>query len=987
MMFFVLAQVPGRAHAPVMQSKSILGFALCTLVFGCDAAKNSGQTGSPFQDPPSYQSPGEFGPDGPNGPGGGTGNPGGPNLDNNPWYRRTASDLAKQQDDLLVVASQRGLLIFDTATPSDPQLIGELAFSSGSYPMQLLLQDDVATLVLYEWQDLVTNAIPTEQVPQQVQRIVRVDLSDPTTPVRMAQFDLGGAFWDLKQQGDRYFALTQVYAPYTAQPTCGDSTGTALIQLPLIGGGPESQYLRATEIDYVAGSLTEQAVVDLPSNGLGFVTAHGFASVTDGYLAEQQVNWVSFAAPTGLSELSTVDLTGQLTAVAAREGQMALVTQSQSGSVFQLYDSSGPTLELTSSVEVQVGATELQFIDGTDKLALSNGSAAASVIDVSMPSAAVEQALPGAAQRLVPTNGGLLGLSTDSNTADTTFSLWDVTGVPTALDTLETDWALFGLDDPSYQYWTLQGGTLAVSFHRQGDRYSTLGAIALTDGTLSVSGETHTLAGDPKPLLHDSETVAYGVNELHVEVIPLQTTAPAVADPATTLIELQQPHVIDTAQTADYDLELRVRPDTYREVVFTPRDGGDPVTLEMPHYADEMIVSGEQVVVAGLRWNTECQYMDPANGVAATIEPSPCGPQNDRGLTVLSTGSAPQIVKTMPIDAEMDWGTPIADTAINTTWDGYLQISETAFVFLVERNIQCNSQASCDELGVPAYTSMATPGGMACDNPADCEAQQPTGPFEITSGNKRETLYYVLDLSGNTPQLQAPVLGKGPVEIWGEGPLNLSARTFVSPGEFAFSGAEYLYNEQGNSLTDANGDPLQRFMLHRFSFNSDADIEALPAVNVPGRVVGYFDGRVFTAEPVRESATRRNAVLRESTIVNDGAFIEASVTLGGGYVTSLQIGERLFLLLGPDDYCASVLQTQLFELDLGAQGLDPSTALTLPGANWAFDWTQPSADQEQLLLRGGPAQYNGRLTLDVAQSGEPSVVSYESLNPRVAPQY
>jgi hypothetical protein len=399
-----------------------------------------------------------------------------------------------------------------------------------------------------------------------------------------------------------------------------------------------------------------------------------------------------------------------------------------------------------------------------------------------------------------------------------------------------------------------------------------------------------------------------------------------------------------------------------------------------------LIVHGNHVAVAGLRWDSECQYLDPADGEPVGGN-SACGPQNDRGITVFSTSDAPELARTFPISAEMDWPTPITDTEIVTTWDGYLPIGDGLFVFVVDRGVHCHSYAGCEELGVPASVSMASPGGMACANPDECENQQPQGPIEVVSGHKQQTLYYLLDLRGDEPALREPVLGNGQIEIMGEGPLDLSPRAFLNGDQFAFPGSEWLYNELGNSLTDAHGDGLQRFMLHRFNYDAAGNIEALPAVNTPGLVMAYHGDHVWSAEPIRQDADTRLAVLHQSRVVNDGAFIEESVELGTGYPSALQRGDRLFVIIGPADYCAETLESELFEVDLEASTPDPLHSLTLPGGNWGFDFSQPDAGQASVHLRGGPAQYYGRLTLDTATPGQATIVQYESVNPQLAPQY
>jgi hypothetical protein len=949
----------------------VFGASLASL--GCNGAQSSGQTGSPFQEPPEYRSPGKFGPEE---PGGGTGNPGGPSIDNNPIWRRLPSDLARLQGDLLLVFNaQRGLLVFDVTTADDPQLIGTLPMELGSYPYALRTEPNAATLVALEYSSVRSASLTDEPMATQTQRMIRVDLTDPTNPTRVADVALGGTFWGLQQQGNQFFALTQLYGE--AELTC-DEQGQPVYY---VDQGPAWKHLQVTQFSFDGAAFTEVATAKLPSDGLGFITERGFAGIPNGYEAEHSLNWVGFDATAGLSALSSVDLPGQVLGVAARQDQVAVAVQTDQGGLLKLYDSSGAALEEVASLALTKVGPVLEFLPGMDKLALS-GAAGSLLIDVSTPTAPVAEALPGTVQRLLATDAGLLGIGTTDGMpgSGAVFSLWEASTVTNSLTTLTTDWPLFGLDSNEYEIWSVQGSTLALPFQRQGDRTPALGVVEISDTGLTISGETRMHNHNPAPLLTgDPPTLAYGIGDTFVEVLPLSTTAPASVEASSVVHDLREPVIRQHTENATHELELRVLPDETREAVFTPKDGSEATVVELTHHADELIVAGDFVVVAGLHWNSECQYLDPANGEPIDGNPQ-CGPQNDRALSVFSADGT--LIQTFPISTSMDLDDPIANAEAETNWDGYLRLSEDRLVFVVERIIRCNSQASCDALGVPAYTSYATPGGMSCADPDACPPVS-NEPIEIVSGHKLEMLYYLLDLGGAEPRLLAPALGNGEVDLIGEGPLDTSARALPFPGGFALSGTEELYNEQGNSLTDANGEALQRFWLQRFLVDDDGVIEALPAVNTPGRAFAFHDDTLLSAEPVFRDGDRI-ATVHRSRVVNDGAFIEESVELGAGHISPMQIGDRAFVIQGPGDYCAATLESELFELDLSRAELSPNSVLTLPLANWSFDLSQPEAGSDVLYLRGGPLEYLGRLSLDVSQRGSPSIVQYESLNPQAA---
>ncbi|HEX2879443.1 MAG TPA: hypothetical protein VHO25_07890, partial [Polyangiaceae bacterium] len=589
-----------------MKSKS-LGIGLLAWGAGiaslsCNGAKDSGQTGSPFQETPEYRSPGRFGPDE---PGGGTGNPGGPSIDNNPIWRRLPSDLARVQDDLLLVFNaQRGLLVFDVTTSDDPELIGTLPMQPGSYPYALLSEPGAATLVALEYTDVHSAALDDAPLATQTQRMIRVDLSDPTNPTRVAETPLGGSFWGLQQRGDQYFALTQLYGETVL--VCDDQG------LPyfVTDQGPSWKQLQVTQFAFTGAAFSEVATVELPSDGLGFITEHGFAGIPNGYEAEHSLNWLGFDATQAdaLGSVATVDLPGQVLGVTARAGQVAIAVQTAQGGLLKLYDS-GVALEEVASLALPQLGSVVEFLPDTDKLAVS-GAAGALLIDVSVPTAPVVETLPSTVQRLISTEAGALGIGTADGMpgSGAVFTLWDVSTTATELAALTTDWPLYGLDSNEYETWTLSGTTLALPFQRQGERTPALGTVAIGAASLTVSGETRMHEPNPAPLLSgDPASLAYGIGEYSVEVLPLGDDAPAPAEPLSVVHDLRLPVVRQHTENATHELELRVRPDETREAVFTPKDGSQATVVPLTHHVDELIVAGNWVVAAGLYWNDACQ--------------------------------------------------------------------------------------------------------------------------------------------------------------------------------------------------------------------------------------------------------------------------------------------------------------------------------------------------------------------------------------------
>ena len=68
------------------------------------------------------------------------------------------------------------------------------------------------------------TTIPNEVLPNETERIVRVDLRDRANPRRAYDLDLADTFWQLEARGDRIYVLESVVQPPPSR--CGNGGRT-----------------------------------------------------------------------------------------------------------------------------------------------------------------------------------------------------------------------------------------------------------------------------------------------------------------------------------------------------------------------------------------------------------------------------------------------------------------------------------------------------------------------------------------------------------------------------------------------------------------------------------------------------------------------------------------------------------------------------------------------------------------------------------------
>lgn len=905
-----------------------------------------------------------------------------------PPYREMGGDFAHLAgDDLVVAVEDRGLVVINVSDPSTPAIRGELAFRGR--PLQLTLDADgnAATLALLETTSLDGPSVPSAPLPTAQVRLVRIDLADRSTPRRLFDVDVVEEFWQLEARGDRVFLLEQV----VEDPPLTCYSGAQV----LIGNEscPMPTGMRVTRYDVTADAFVEREAIEVSAAwNTAFVAGDAFFVVANyggpDANVSQSLSWVDFASG-ALVEGGPVELPGRPQALARQGDALALLIEDRvdTSLSLQLLTLAGTAGALRGSLDLSGNLTAVAF--DPRSFVVVDGALVV-LVDVSdLDAPFIASTLPADVKRLVSTGVGSLGFgSADGGEGDQNLvvSLWDA-GDPTnpvRRANVETDWFVHTESAP----WTVDAGAgrlllplnrppngpddafeLAVfSFDAQ--------SLVLKSTQPSRVAEWHNIV---RPLTDGTSVFAPSYQGL--EVLPLDAD-PQEADPVSAFLRFRPEEAIDTLEVSGTAVYLRERAqDGVFEVAIEPA-GGAATTIELDHRGDALGEADGAVVVLGLRGEAaECEaFADAGLGPdqIPELDPNPqdgidpCASHRRRGVSVIALGDAPALAATLPITSAMDVE-PIEGIRVRTSWPGYLWLPDGRLALLAERTQECESYATCEVLGVPAYESMGSPG---CNpDTQDCSALPAVEIF--VSGYKSTLAVYVLDgIAGDAPELVLGAVLDGRFAFDSEWSLDLGWQILPSDDVLALAREESIYDEHGNSVPNEQGDGLVRYFLDRVTLEKDGSLTALAPVNTPGRPVAIDAERVYSAEPGYDADGLITVELHRSALRDGGAYLEASLDLGGGFSDVRALGDHLFVLRGPPDWCAEDAHADLFAVALAREELAGGETLDLPGASWLFPYGPLLDAQGNLVLWGGPFSLDGRLTVDVADPLCPRIERY-----------
>jgi len=948
----------------------VLGLA-ALVSWGCN---RSGQTGSPAEEKrPSYETPGRFSPEGP----GGVTNPDGPGFGNNrPTYNAKGGELLAllPSAHAVTAVTGRGVLVYDVAEPTKPRLVGQLPLRGQIFQLVDDGDDDAPAIAILANEELAIDepSVPEQPARSSALRLIRVDLSDPTAPKRAAQIDLEGDVWQFLRRGDHYLVLSEWYESH--ETGCGET-------ILLDDGGPGTRAMRVTDYVLDGGEFALRAALELPAAAsFAFPVGEAIYVPTGFYRGDERgrgsvVSWADFSGGS-LVERGPIEVEGRLAAVAREDG--VLVTLSERGGfdghVLQTWslDAQG---NAAARGRLLLGATTqlLELLPG-GKRALVSGSAGLLVDLSDLASPRVVHPFPADVHRFATVPQGVIALG-PSDTGRLVASLWSVPvqGSPQIVGRFAPSWAWTNTD-PSSELYTVdrEHNLLLAPINVSGPGQAPgLGVARIAADGLHEYGRyaLHQAANRP---ISDGE-LAYSWSYEGFEVVPLVAGA-MESSPSSGYAPFFDPRSIarlDHLSSDGRELLLRERSDDGRFVVeVSAGDAEEAKTLVLDFRGDALVPVGDRVVVVGVRWESECQYIGPnPEPDGATFDR--CAPYRRRGLSVIDLQGEPAVVATFALTSDLDFE-PLDGVTAETEWSGYVRLEDERLVFPVQRWLRCSSQESCEALATPAYESIGSPG---CNPQVQNCAELPKVQM-FTSGARSSLMLYVLDDVAGEPSLALATEIEGRYQLPSEGPLDVGWQLLPSDDGFAFAREEPVYNAEGNSVHNEHEDEIVRFYLDRIAIGEDGGLRALPSVNTPGRPVAWDGEHVYTVEPTYDEDGALVVRAVRSELRQDAAHIEESVAIGPGFLDARAAGQQLAVLRGPADPCAEDARTDLFTIALEPGAMKKSEAIDLPTRLWSFPYGPAIGADDALLVRGGPLFSRAHLEVDISDPAQPKVVRY-----------
>ena len=947
---------------------------MCVLL-GAAGCVKSGQTGSPAEDPPQYETPGRFSPGQP-----GVGTPGGnPGVDLGNMPYRQGADFAAVLDDahLVVATSGGGVLVFDVRDPSAPKMVGALPVIGRPLQLDLDAAEGQLTLAIEERTPIDEQTVPEQPLPSTRQRLVSIDVSDPTALRRIAHVDLDGDFWQFERRGGRYFVLAMLYA--APNETCGSTTA-------LPDHGPRPRAMQVTGYEHGSNGFVELGVVELSTEApYAFVAGDAFFAVDDYEGAASgrmpTLGWVEFGTG-ALVEGGGVPLAGELRAVAREGSTLLALVEHPGGSAMALHtfllDGAGGAIA-QGELGMPIESSSVALLAG-GRHAIVTGATVA-IVDLGDPaSPRSAHEFPAEVQHVWAVPQGLLAVGSsreDGTLGRLVTSLWDVgaSDAPTLLGRVVAPWPLTGLSNQAPPFGLdAERGLLLVPISVSNARPG-LGVVSFGASGLAIHSQQAARQQAHRPLSHGASILSTSFEGL--EVLPLVQGA-AEAVPVSVFVPFHARTPIAVAEADGVQLALSERASDGRFVVAVFDAGAgeaEAEAIELDHFAEALVPAGDRVIALGLRWDSECEYMNAEPDADPSVSFDRCAAYRRRGISVIALEAGkPRAVQAFTIDSELDLDLdPIAGVHAETNWSGYVRLADGRLAFPVERRLSCDSYDSCDALGVEAGEVRSAPG---CNPQVQNCDELPTKEILIR-GSKTSLLVYLLEgLETHAPALAIASEIEARVTLPGEGPLDIGWRFLVHGDDLGLAREEQVYDAHGNSVSNEHGDAVVRFWLERIVLDDDGSLQALPSVSTPGLPVAWLGEHVFTLEP---RYTGDGAVLvraHRARLEDDGAYIEDSTDIGEGFLDARAVGDRLFVVRAPADPCAPDPRVDLFALALATDALAAGEALELPGRGWSFPYGPALSAQGELMLRGGPSGYAGFALVDIADPAMPRVVRY-----------
>lgn len=861
------------------------------LASGCFGGKtDNGQTGSPFAEPPSYQSGTRFRPDLP----GGGGDPGGAeDPGTRPDYYGEDADDAGFSDGHLVLYAEQALQIIDVSSDGAPMNLG--ALSLPGYLDQLEVEDGMAWLVLRERAQIDSETIPQSAVPEYQSRLIAVDLSDPESPQRVASVDLEARFWSFERRGRSFYVIEELTPEVT--PTCGPQPGES-------GRGTAGMQVR--RYDFSGESFESTSSEEIPTH-----SPYSYYSADTLFVSD--LSWVDFTTRT----LSWIEFSeGSLESFSGPTFDQELNTVIRAGDYAFALDSTGLLTAIDLEAGTKRGAVELGAISlhllGDSLLAALRDDGEVVLVDVSEPAVPVKTAsLAETGVHFVATIVTPEGLVTLGRGDDRSLSvlLWDLS-TPSAAVQLAQLTADYEFPERWWNHFAFEAGarrqhtydedtqTLLVPV-LDGSHSSTAGrllSISVQPGGLELVGDQVTHGQFSRPL--EDNTFAYELTSAGLEKAPFAALDSGNEALAERLI-LSGVEPLAQVTIGEQKVTLWEREPGGQFFLRLMTAEGESSELELPHGAEHLIEVEGRAVAISTNADEECfeeGFQEQlAEGSLA------CAPFRNPGLSVVDVTDGISLVDSFEM--------PVVSGAKRFGDRGpYFALPDGRLIF----------------------------------------------PSVFWSGGKTMLQLTALSDVSASPSFEVVAEAPGSHWVDGYGITSASdANVLFSETGFGFVRQDWLDDDQGESQTNAQGDALSEFYLSRFTVLSDGSIRSEPPVSTPGVPILWRQGQLLSVEPGYDKNGELSATLHTSRLENNGAFIQESQVLSGYYRDVARRGDFAYLLLAPKELCPDVFFVDILPTQLGPKGAELYKTTQFPFGG-AYPGRESAFLGEHLRIQGGP---------------------------------
>lgn len=795
-------------------------------------------------------------------------------------------------------------------------------------------------------------AVPSATEIDRVLRLVRVDVSDPTRPVRIAEASLDGEGWEVRELGGEAWVLSARRDE--------SQRGCAAQENPCGYASYEALLLRGFRADGAA--LEPIGEVELPFEQRAWWRGDGVVTnASDGTL--NGVSWAGSGAARRVLRVPGpgAEVQSGPAEIAGNELSVLRIAPGQARVDVYDLDSDGASPVRTLPLATELERAGVHSLFAAEHLWLQapfgqvSPAASAELWDLS-GTAPVRVALPGAYHTLLPILGAVRS------------------GAPDELLALAASRDAVGNEE--LRFLSIQGGQASVL---EGPE------LAVTNVSLVNGFEA------PPALRGAGEAPAWTLR------------TPALGSPI-----LIQP-ALSTAGTSSGSILAFVG------VAAAGRAPGESVPSEAitrvalvgRREAGRGNLSALELSGATPSRRIELSPLmyglAPVAGGVVTVATAPASECEQRrvdctgyapGVSVYELAGEPRLVASVPFP---ELPLPAIDDPnhVSVRWDLYdpltqqqpaaLALGERRLAFVASVDLSCDRQEDCDALDIPAVPfreANVIAGGVVDCAPGGDPSCVP-GPVAEPAvwGQSSRQYFYVLDLDA---------AGGPAFETWGVSRLAATAARTDRDSRFAFPLATdgvlaATRLERRGSATDPNDRGETRFFLDRFERSPSGELVELPGVNVPGYPMARLGAtdtreRWLSVEAGRDDdGAPWGARLHRMNIQSDGARIEQSLELGGrfaGFRTLAAGGATLGLALSaPADGCGT---SELSTIALGTNPADAgeplavASTLELP----SDAWTIAATDGDLALLRRDAIYLLVRVTAD----GTLAVVSWSSID-------